>query len=160
TETLAGAPQLVRRYQQATEEQQAILHAAIDARRVGIQAPVPANLLCDAARGYLTAVHPDESWFPPALAELASHDRRHAKVTAPLILIPAPERRTGLGYTVADYLLQLLTPQRRTKPLPDITWKALINHPHGTEDLVRLADSSDNRMLYHVSMPLYRALVD
>ena len=117
SEVLAGAPELVRRYEQATEEQKAVLHAAIDARRVGIQAPLSEQLLREAARGYLFTVHPDDTWFPPALAELTIRDR----ATAPLIPVPNPERTQLLGYTVADYLLQQLTGQSPTARLPAVT---------------------------------------
>jgi hypothetical protein len=47
TEVLAGAPQLIRRYEQASPEQKAVLHAAVDARRLGIQAPLTEAMLCE-----------------------------------------------------------------------------------------------------------------
>ena len=109
TEVLAGAPQLVARYELASEEQRAVLDAAIDARRLGIHALLPGTLLGALARGYLSTLHPDDSWQDPALAELARPD--HA--TTPLILLLNQEKSEELGYTVADYLEQYGRQQRK-----------------------------------------------
>jgi tetratricopeptide (TPR) repeat protein len=158
TETLAGAPELVHRYERATQEQQAIIHAAVDARRLGIQAPLTRPLLTAAARGYLTTLHPDDTWFPAALAEVSTADRAQDKATAPLIELLNPERTQSLGYTVADYLLQHLTRQRRTTHLSALTWQALTDHPHPNDDLTRLADSAEQRLLYRYSEQLHRHL--
>lgn len=161
TEVLAGARELVRRYEQATEEQQAILHAAIDARRLGIQAPLTEQLLAAAAQGYLTTVHPDNTWFPTTLTELIIKERPQDRATAPLIpeVDPDGDKRTVLGYTVADYLLQRLTRHRRSTRLSAVTWRALIDHIGDTDDAddrIRLTLSADHRLLYCYAEPLYR----
>ena len=160
TETLAGAPELVHRYERATQEQQAIIHAAVDARRLGIQAPLTAQLLAPAARGYLTTLHPDDTWFPEALKEISTADRTQDKATAPLVELLDPQHTQVLGYTVADYLLQHLTQQRRSTHLPASTWQALTDHPHPHDDLTRLADSAQQRLLYRYAIPLLRQLAD
>ncbi len=46
TETLAGAPELIRRYAQARGAAQTKLDAAVDIRRLGIQAALTPDLLC------------------------------------------------------------------------------------------------------------------
>jgi hypothetical protein len=123
TEVLAGAPELIRRYQQATEEQKAVLHAALDARRLGtsgMQGPLSEGFLRDAARLYLSTVHPDDTWFPPALAELTSGNRPHDRAMAPLIPIPSADRTHVRGYIVADYLLQHLPASSHTERLHDM----------------------------------------
>jgi hypothetical protein len=117
TEVLAGAPELDRRYKQASEEQRAMMDAAVDARRLGIQGPLPTGLLRDAARGYFETVHADDAWFAPAIAELTRQDR----ATAPLIPVSHGDRRSLDGYTVADYLLQRLSRERRYKRLRAVT---------------------------------------
>jgi hypothetical protein len=160
TEVLAGAPQLVARYEQAPEEQRAVLNAAVDARRVGIQAPLAGTLLSAAARGYLSTLHPDDTWFPPALAELTRHDRPHDHSTAPLIPVLSEKKDEVAGYAVADYLLQHLGRQRRSSLLPAATWQALIDHTRGHDDLVRLAVLADRRLLYRYAEPLYQGLAD
>jgi tetratricopeptide (TPR) repeat protein len=160
TEILAGARELVRRYERATNDQQAVIHAAIDARRLGIHAPLTDRLLSEAARGYLTTIHRDDSWFGPTLAELTSAHRSHDRATAPLLAVPNADRSGVLGYTVADYLLQRLSRQRRSARVPAATWQALISHTSDYGDLRRLADSAGNRLLYGYAMTLYRELAD
>ena len=160
TEVLAGAPQLVARYEQASEEQQAVLNAAIDARRLGIQAPLTETLLRAAARGYLSTLHPDDTWFPAALTELTRYDRPEDHATAPLIEVFNEEKSKILGYTVADYLLQRLTRQRRSTRLSAVTWQALIDHTRDDHDLGRLALHVDYRLLYRYAEPLYSHLAD
>ncbi|HXT45119.1 MAG TPA: hypothetical protein VN748_13550, partial [Pseudonocardiaceae bacterium] len=158
TEVLAGARELVRRYEQATNEQQAILNAALDARRLGIQAPLTEQLLAAAARGYPTTVHPGDAWLRPVLAELTRRDRASDRAIAPLIRVSNPDR--VLGYTVADYLLQRFTRQRRSNRLSAETWQALIDHTQDQNDLLRLALSADRRLLHRYAEHLYRRFVN
>jgi thioredoxin-like negative regulator of GroEL len=158
TEFLAGAPELIRRYERATEEQLAVLHSAVDTRRLGIQAPLTEPLLTAAARGYLLTVHRDDSWFPPTLDELTSDQRSIDRATAPLIPVPNPDRTAVIGYTVADYLLQRITRQRRSERLPAATWQALIDHPQRPDDMFRLADNAARRLQYRQAEHLYRRI--
>ncbi len=157
TEALAGAPELLRRYGRATETQQAVIHAAVDARRLGVQAPLTSDLLCAAARGYLTTLHPDDAWFPPALRELTRATQPQDRATAPLIPVLNDQRTGVIGHTVADYLLQHLTRQRRSTRLSAATWQALCDYPHPVDDLYRLADSAKRRLLYRYAQHLYQA---
>ena len=159
TEVLAGARELVRRYERSTEDQKAIFDAAVDARRLGIQEPLTAKLLCEAARGYLTQVYADERWCLPALAELAHHDRPPDRATSPLITIPNAERNEIVGFTVADYLLQRLTRSRRSEVVPPVTWNAFVRHAQEREDLLRLADHAHRRLLPEYSESIYRRLM-
>ena len=156
TEVLAGAPQLIARYEQASEEQQAVLNAAIDACRLGIQAPLTETLLRAAARSYLSTVHPDDTWLLPALAELT----RHHRAAAPLIPVLNEERDKILGYTVADYLVQHVGRERRYARVAASTWDALISHIPDPADAARLADSARRRLLYCYAIPLYRHAAD
>jgi hypothetical protein len=160
TEVLAGARELMRRYERATGEPKAVIHAAVDARRLGIQAPLTEQLLCAAARGYLTGVYPDDRWFGPVLKELTSSRRPHDRATAPLIAVPDPDGSRVLGYTVADYLLQRLARKRRTVRVPAATWQAFIAHTSDQDDLARLANSADQRLLYRYAKLLYGRLAD
>ncbi|MCW2632362.1 MAG: Tetratricopeptide repeat protein, partial [Pseudonocardia sp.] len=160
TEVLAGARHIMRRYQQATDAKKAVVLAAVDARRLGIQAPLTEALLCGAARGYLTTVHPDDTWFQSALAELTSTARRDDRATAPLPEIPDADHKSVTGYTVADYLLQHLTRERRRHRLSAVTWQALIDHTHDPADIRRLAISADRRLLYRQAEALYRTAAD
>ena len=74
TQTLAAAPQLVARWQDAQTASPyawAVLTAALDAARLGARAPLSADFLRAAAPGYCTsqqqAEAPDD-WFEQALA--------------------------------------------------------------------------------------------
>jgi hypothetical protein len=156
TEVLAGAPQLMRRYEQASEEQQAVLNAAIDARRLGIQAPLTKALLRAAVGGYLSTLHSDDTWLDPVLADLIQPDR----ATAPLIPVLNQAKREIVGYTVADYLLQHASRERRSVRVPASTWDAALRHIRNPDDASRLAHSARYRMLYCYAIPLYRRAAD
>ena len=160
TEALAGARELIGRFQRATTTQRAVLLAAIDARRLGIQAPLTGDLLRDAAFGYLPNVQHDDAWFPVALHELTSNDRPQDKATAPLIPTTGSDRRAVLGYMASDFLLQHLAKQRRTEPVPGETWQAFVAHTYDHPDVRRLADNAANRLLYGYASSLYQRLVD
>ncbi len=160
TEVLAGAPQLIARYEQASEEQQAVLNAAIDARRLGIQAPLTDTLLRAAARGYLSTLHSGDAWLPPALTELTRHDRPRDHATAPLILVLNEHKTKILGYTVADYLLQHASRARRSARVPASTWDAALSYIRDPADAVSLAESAEDRLLYCYAVPLYRHAAD
>jgi tetratricopeptide (TPR) repeat protein len=158
TEALAGARELIDRYERATTTQRAVLHAAVDARRVGIQSPLTEDLLREAGRGYLSTPHRDDTWFRLALDELTSHQRPQDRATAPLRAEPGPDQRTVIGYTITDYLLQHLTRQRRTEPIPTLTWEAFSQHTHAHDDLNRLASSACCRLRYDQAIPIYQRL--
>src|SRR5262249_39687473 len=55
TQDLAGAPVLFRRYRHAEPVEQAVLHAAMDARRLGHGLYLPEPFLAHAVAGYLDA---------------------------------------------------------------------------------------------------------
>lgn len=154
TEALAGAPELIRRYQQASEEQRAVLCAAVDAVRAGIRGPLTADLLRAAGRTYLTSAHPDASWFPPALDELTRDERS----TAALITVLSADRRTVVSYTVCDYLLQYAGRERRTVRLREACWEALLRHASSPDELARLADGATNRLALRTAERIYRHL--
>ncbi|GGK29358.1 hypothetical protein GCM10011583_71600 [Streptomyces camponoticapitis] len=155
TEALAGVPQLMRRYAHAPDAHQAVIHAAVDARRHGLRSPLTADLLHAVARANLTSLQPNDTWFDQALAELTSTGRRDDRATAPLIPLLSADRRTVLGYTVAGYLLQHLTRVRRTHRLTGVTWQALIDHATDTDDLHRLAQAAQFRMLLRIAESIY-----
>lgn len=102
TQDLAGAPELLRRHQQGSPAAQAVLNAAMDARRLGVGLHLPQTFLTAAATDYLTDFDYDqltEDWAERAFAELA--EPVHGK--------QAPLRRTGLR------------PQRRPPGKPEST---------------------------------------
>ena len=64
------------------------------------------------------------------------------------------------GYTVADYLLQHASRERRPARVPASTWDALLSHLRDPADAARLADSAHGRLLYRYAIPLYRRAAD
>ncbi|GAA0403942.1 hypothetical protein Acor_24650 [Acrocarpospora corrugata] len=70
TQYLAGVPVLMDRYEQAPPAIKALIHAAMDARRLGCGPYLPLGLLAGAAPGYLTGTEWDqagEEWLERAL---------------------------------------------------------------------------------------------
>jgi eukaryotic-like serine/threonine-protein kinase len=99
----------------------ALVTAAIDARRAGYHRPVPLPLLRDLHEVYLRA------WGGAALRP-DPWDTALAWATQPLhatssLLEPADD-----GYLAFDYLVDEAARDPTTPPIPDATWKALIQH--------------------------------
>jgi TPR repeat protein len=148
TQVLAAAPHLVDRWEHATDPYaKAVITAAIDCRRLGHLAPLPAPLLGAATPGYLTprqhaAAAPD--WFTAAMAYATRE--LHGATSA---LVPVPGLRMGevAGYEVADYLLQHGQTTRRVIPPPGSVWDSLAAHTSRPEDRNRLAGSALRRGL-------------
>ncbi|WP_439381522.1 hypothetical protein [Amycolatopsis lexingtonensis] len=137
TQVMAAGPELIRHWSQAPTYAQAVITAALDARRVGAHAPLTHDYLTDAAPGYLNerdvATAPPD-WLKNAL-DYATRLLHGA--TAPLIPVPAG-MGTISGYRVADYLHQHALHARGTEPPPDAAWQALVRHHH-PDDTYRLA---------------------
>ena len=162
TQTLAAAPQLVARWQDAKTADPyawAVLTAALDAARLGARAPLSADLLRAAAPGYCTSQQLAEApgnWFERALAYAT--ERLHGAASA---LAPAGSGMGQVaGYTVADYLIQHATRERRRVRVPAGTWDALLAHVRDPADAVRLADSANRRLLYRYASALYSYAAD
>jgi len=160
TEILSGALEIVRRYERGTKEHRAVVDAAVDARRLGIQGPLDINLLRNASRAYLPGHHPDDSWFRSSINELTSADRPQDRATAPIIAITSLDRRTVLGYSITDFLLQRLSKTRANQSVPRLAWEALTTNTAGPYDQLRLAESAYQRGMTHHAESLYRKIVD
>jgi hypothetical protein len=162
TQTLAAAPQLVARWEDARTASPyawAVLTAALDVARLGARAPLTNGLLRAAAPGYCTSAQQaeaPENWFEQALTYVTG--KLHGAVAA---LSPAGAGMGQVaGYTVADYLIQHASRERRSARVPASTWDAVISHIRDTADAARLADSARNRLLYRYAIPLYRHAAD
>ena len=162
TQTLAAAPQLVARWQDAQTASPyawAVLTAALDAARLGARAPLSADLLRAAAPDYCTSAQQaeaPENWFEQALAYATT--KLHGAAAA---LSPAGAGMGQVaGYTVADYLVQHATQERRSASVPASTWDAALSHIRDPADTTRLADSARDRLLYRHAIPLYRHAAD
>lgn len=161
TQVLAGGPRLVMCWEQpANAYAKAMITAAADAHRLGVQSPLSEDLLAEAMFGYLQPRHrfrPTEYWLTQALP--------HA--TAPLYgdvspLFPVDDGRAGTlaGYTIADYLAQHVRRKRRTELIPHEAWYVLATKVRRPEDLRRLAAGATARLRYHYAEGALTRLVE
>ena len=162
TQTLAAAPQLVARWEDAQTIDPyawAVLTAALDVARLGARAPLSSELLRAAAAGYWTSqqlAEAPEDWLEQGLGYASG--KLHGTVAA---LSPAG---VGIGqvagYVAADYLIQHASRERRCAHVPASTWDAILSHIRDPADTARLADSARDRLLYRYAIPLYRHAAD
>ncbi len=155
---MAAAPQLIARWQDAKTTDPyawAVLTAALDVARLGARAPLGPDLLRAAAPGYCSSrqqTEAPENWFEQALAYATG--KLHGAAAA---LSPAGAGMGQLaGYTVADYLIQHASRERRYARLPASTWDSVLSYIRDPADATRLADSARSRFLYGCAIPLYR----
>ncbi len=136
-----------------------MLTAALDAARLGARAPLSADLLRAAASGYCTSQQQAEApdnWFEQALAYATT--KLYGAAAA---LTPAGAGMGKVaGYTVADYLIQHASRERRYARLPASTWDAVLSYIRDPDDATRLAGSARDRLLYRYAIPLYRYAAD
>ncbi|MGW2691994.1 helix-turn-helix domain-containing protein [Streptomyces sp. NPDC001296] len=142
TQFLAGAPELMARYHNASPAARAILHAAMDARRYGTGASLPAAFLAEAAVDYLSDAEFDSlgnDWAESAFAEATQLVRGHM---APLTKVRASaasrfgeqagvvvqERAPDQAFHLADYLVEVGRAKRRTLFPPASFWHAAYDH--------------------------------
>jgi hypothetical protein len=162
TQTLAAAPQLVARWDDAKTASPyawAVLTAALDVARLGAHTPLSSGLLRAAAQGYCTSQQQAEAlenWFEQALTYATR--KLHGAVAA---LSPAGAGMGQVvGYMAADYLIQHASRERRYAVVPASTWDAVLSHIRDPTDTARLADSARGRLLYGYAIPLYRYAAD
>ena len=160
-QALAAAPDLVAHWDNARTAEPyawAVLTAALDATRLGVQAPLPADLLRAAAPGYCTsrqqAIAPP-GWFEAGLA-YATRPLRGAAAA----LDPAPAAMGQVsGYIPADYLVQRAT-RERGATIPASTWEALTAAALSLQDTGRLARNAERLQLLSRAVVFYRRLLE
>jgi len=148
TQALAAAPALVNLWRQAPDVHKALLTAAIDARRIGIESPLSPDLLRAAVPGYLSPAQrakAPQNWFEEAMAYATRE--LHGAVCA---LVPVGEGMGVVaGYTVADYLLQDGVNRRRAETPPPQAWEAYCTYGAEVGDLLAAARSAERLRLPH-----------
>ncbi|MFC8350794.1 helix-turn-helix domain-containing protein [Streptomyces sp. NPDC057280] len=173
TQDLAGAPELLARYEQASPAARAVLNAAMDARRLGVDLHLPQAFLTDAATDYLSDIDYDQltdDWAEQAFAELATpvHGKQaplRRTNPRPLRRPPAPTGRPILSppptrslVRLADYLEEHGRGARRHLCPPSSFWQAAythLSHPDDLENLTRAAQ--DRHRLQWAHHLLHRA---
>ena len=149
---LAGARELLARYDGpgADPHGRAVITAAMDAARLGHAGPLPADLLRDAAVGYLAGQpHPAAGW-DAALAWATGSGWA-------LRPVPSHDCSAPAGYQVAGYLDQHGRRTRRDQLGPASLWDALTARATGSSDLDRLARAAQDRGLYRHATALWTA---
>jgi len=158
---LAGAPELLKRYERATPVARALLEAAMDARRLGVSLHLPQVFLTDAAADYLTDTDYDQltdDWAEQAFAQLAAlvhgkqaplrrttpRTQRRPPTPFPAGHGPAPSA-AGPMFRLADYLEQHGRTNRRHLCPPASFWHAAHTHLTSPDDLGNLTRAAEDR---------------
>ncbi len=161
-QTLAAGPDLLDRWLHAPDPYgKALITAAIDARRLGVQSPIPNAALRDAIPGYLTAeqrAQAPSDWEDAAWAYATQSIRR---VTAALKAVPRPDDVGPLPgvVDVADYLEERGRVARETALPPESLWEALSIHISDGHDLYQLASSAERQRYLRLAAALYERAV-
>ncbi|MFC9344053.1 helix-turn-helix domain-containing protein [Streptomyces sp. NPDC057020] len=178
TQDLAGAPELLRRYEQPRHPAaRALLEAAMDARRLGVGLHLPQAFLTDAAPDYLSDHDYDQlsdNWAEQAYAELA--EQVHGKQAPLRRTTPRPPRRpptptttdastavpppTGPVFRLADYLEQHGRTTRRHLCPPAAFWNSAHTHLTHPDDLISLARAAEDRHRLQWSYHLHHRAAD
>ncbi|GAA3843273.1 hypothetical protein GCM10022226_77820 [Sphaerisporangium flaviroseum] len=176
TQYLAGVPELLARYHHAPPAAKALIHAAMDARRLGHRHALPHALLAAAAPAYLSDAEWDAAGEDGLEAALAYTAAPCKGVPGPLTRIrprsaPAPSRRSGPAvhtvggqptagesgpvYRLADYLDQHGR-RHRSEHIPlGGFWAAVATAAH-PGDLLILGYAAHNRGLLRDAAQLYK----
>ena len=157
---LAGAPELLDRYQTATPAARALIDAAMDAARLGMRSALPRAFLEAAAPGYLTDTEWDllpGDWLEQALDYTASSCKGVRGPLAPIRPRPGVQANSGEGpaWQLADYLDQHGRCARREKIPPEGFWAAAASYADPA-DLFTLAGAAEDRGLYCDAAGLYK----
>ncbi|MFF3277321.1 hypothetical protein ACFYWU_41335 [Streptomyces chrestomyceticus] len=162
TQFLAGAPELLHRYETATPAARAVLDAAADARRLGSGLHQPLPFLEAAAEGYLTDDEYDtlaDNWLEQALADLSCPV--HGNL-APLRRVRARSAQRvptspASVYRLADYLEQHGRSQRRLLSPPASFWHGACAHLTAADERAALGESARLRWRLRMAAELFRA---
>ncbi|MDV9170074.1 helix-turn-helix domain-containing protein [Streptomyces sp. W16] len=174
TQDLAGAPELLRRYERGTPPARALLEAAMDARRLGVALHLPQTFLTDAAFDYLAG--PDchdlaDDWPEAAIAELAHPVHGKQAPMRPATVRPAshapeppsatsPAPATTPALRLADYLEQYARATRRWLCPPASFWLAAHTHLTNPDDLNKVAGAAQERCRLQWATRLYQRAAD
>ncbi|MEU1875776.1 hypothetical protein ABZ470_00565 [Streptosporangium sp. NPDC020072] len=168
TQYLAGVPVLLDRYQEAPPPTKALIHAAMDARRLGCRSPLPLTLLADAAPGYLTDAQWDQTnddWLQEALTYVTAACKGIPGILTPVKPVANRNRRPGpanysvqIGsgplYRLADYLDQHGRRHRANEIPPVAFWGTVIRaHP---DDLTALGEAAWGHGMRRDAAQLYK----
>ncbi|MEU6666645.1 tetratricopeptide repeat protein [Streptomyces sp. NPDC046727] len=160
---LAGAQELVRRFETAPTGAKAVIRAAIDARRLGHGLLIGDAFLRAAAPGYLTDQQWQllgEKWFEEALRYAGKECKGVPGPLTPHRPRPGEATPSAPVYRLADYLEQYGRDTFRHDVPPAGFWAAAERAVTDPSDLLALAGSGKARLLLRQSAGLYRAAAE
>ncbi|NBE54532.1 hypothetical protein [Streptomyces boluensis] len=163
---LTGGPELVRRYETGpgnafSEIEYAVVTAAVDARRLGHGSALPAELLAEAAAGYLPTtarVTHDHAWFATAVESLCAQESGALSALVPDRV--APGLGAADGYHPADYLDQGVRRLRARLAPPEQLWQAAAAHARTVDDLYAMGRAAQDRQRHAAAALLHRRAVE
>ncbi|MFE2286372.1 hypothetical protein ACFXDJ_19670 [Streptomyces sp. NPDC059443] len=176
TQYLAGVPVLTERYQAAQGATRHLIHAAMDARRLGAGPNIPLAWLADAVSGYFTETEWNAAgdWLPQALGYVTQecngipgiltpvktgvlrNQRKHRPASVSGSTLKGSARETaGPQYQLADYLDQYGRRHRSDQIPPIDFWTAAATHAH-SPDLYALGSAASKHGLYRDAAQLYK----
>ncbi|MFJ9208704.1 helix-turn-helix domain-containing protein [Streptomyces sp. NPDC102264] len=159
---LAGAPELVLRFNSAAPGVRALIEAAMDARRLGHPWTLPLSFLASAAEGYLTDTEWDllpNNWLEQALVSVSEPIRGARGALFPIRRPRGSDPRDVFlpAYRLADFLEQL--GRERHGVVPELFWAAAVAHCRGA-GAAELARQAASRSLMEVAHQLAVAAGD
>ncbi|MER6139484.1 hypothetical protein ABT174_05415 [Streptomyces sparsogenes] len=160
TQFLAGVPELMSRYRCAPPGAMALIHAAMDYRRLGHGPAMPRALLAEAAEGYLT--DRELGWLGDDWLDVALRfcGKPCHGVLGPLTKISRKgDDVEEPAYRLADYLEQQGRLDRRLLCPPASFWEAAARHCYGHEDRAALARAAESRGRLRAARILYEEAV-
>jgi hypothetical protein len=141
-QTLAAAPELMEHWLQAPAPYgKAVITAAVDARRLGVRAPLPDGFLEAAASGYCTPserAQAQPNWFDEALDYARQPIKRVTRALPPVASPAGMGAIPGMS-DLADYLEQHGAVLRWDQVPPSAFWTGALAHLCSGDDLERLA---------------------
>jgi hypothetical protein len=158
---LAGAPELMDRYQNAPDGAWALVTAAMDISRLGHGPAIPKDLLRAATPAYLTnpvwdKIGHNKQWFKKALAYARKRGRGDYCILGRIRARPGEPGYELVSYRLADYLDEAGQQIRRREIIPSGLWSALITHVQESASAAAIGQSAADRMLYSIAIPLLR----
>ena len=162
-QNLTGGPELLARYLDGSlfsPIEHALITAALDARRLGHESPLPVDLLTAAADGYVTdSQRPDPTAWVAALTAITRGKRADNTPTGVRTLTALTTHRvrgqTDPDYQPSDFLDQNTRRLRQACLGPTALWDALTAHAASASDLTRLAPAAGGRGLYRHAAALW-----
>ncbi|KUN58924.1 hypothetical protein AQJ46_42385 [Streptomyces canus] len=174
TQYLAGVPFLMDRYRAAPPATRALVHAAMDARRLGAGPHIPLAWLAEAAPSYLSDTEwaqTHDDWLQTALAYGTAPAKGIPGIFVPVKTRASRGQRTRAAprpaagqsiqaaheprYQLADYLDQHGRRVRADQIPPVDFWTAAAVHAHGG-NLTALGYAAWTRGLYRDAAQLYK----